>query len=145
LINGCTSGNAKCKSDCCRSTNKNNQTSQDLISYTPISLDTFSRPLVCLLSGQDQIERKEKLKQEIFSQLIGLEELELGYIFKFETSNKLLLELIDYVIVEKECCPFYKYDFSIKPYGEGIELVVSGSKDAKQLIKMFVEEIQYDR
>ena len=46
--------------------------------------------IVCTLSESDLIERKEKLKSEVFSKTIKVEEVKFGYIFHFKDEATLL-------------------------------------------------------
>lgn len=124
-----------------------NSSNGKFIEMNLLSIDTFpeSGPLVCALVGQEKVNRKEALKKEIFSQMNDIEEIEFGYVFKFSDNERFLLKLIDYIIVEKECCPFFQYDFLIHPYNKGIELKVTGGRAAKLLITTLVHEIQDER
>ena len=49
------------------------------------SLEINSKePLVCLLTGKEQFERKKILQKKIFSQVKKVKEVETGYIFYFK-------------------------------------------------------------
>ena len=143
VLYGCHSDKATycCNSKTCN-TSKGFFTGSNLITS-----DTFlePQPLACLLKGAEQFERKEALKEEIFSQVLDIEEMESGYLFKFKDADHFLLKLADYVKVEQACCPFFKFDFTVLPYNKGIVLMVSGPAEAKQLIELFVNEIQDER
>ena len=105
-------------------------------------VDYGSKPLVCSMIGAELAEQKALLKKEIFSQIIEIKEVENGYVFKFEDTGDMLLKLTDYIMIEKACCPFFNFDFSIQPYGKGLELKVSGEKGVKEMLGLFVEEVR---
>lgn len=140
LLLGCSQKNTICSKNCCQ--NKTKSLSKNRLNFEVKDSIGNLKPevLACTLVGQEQFERKEELKVEIFSSVKGIEEIETGYVFNFDESEGFLLKLIDYILVEKECCPFLAYGISIQPYGKGVELKVSGSKEAKEIITLFVEE-----
>jgi hypothetical protein len=140
FITGCSMSDTKCNNYCCYNTSQGE--SFDLNDLSVTSKDTIdysNKSLACTLIGQVKLERKEELKAEIFSTVKAIEEHETGYIFSFDESEEFLHKLLDYIIVEKECCPFLEYDFTILPYGQGIHLNVSGEGEAKDIISIFVE------
>jgi hypothetical protein len=101
-----------------------------------------SEILLCKFIGVELAEKKELVKKEIFSQVKEVEETDDGYIFSFVYSGDLYLKTTDYIIVEKDCCPFFNFDFSIPTKSKNFTLKISGSSEAKEMIKMFVEEIK---
>ena len=144
---GCFSGQEKCLKDCCKSKNEVELIRDDysLTNHSIVDTSSSSNQLACTLTGFEKLERKESLKKEIFSQVKSIEELESGYLFRFADSNNFMIKIIDYITVEKECCPFFKYDIIIHPYNRGIELEVTGEEGSKDLITMLVEEIRNER
>jgi len=94
--------------------------------------------IVCTLSESDLIERKEKLKSEIFSKAIKVEEVKFGYIFHFKDEAALLPKLTEFIISEQKCCKFFQYDLSIKPSNKGIALKISGPVLAKIMLEEMV-------
>jgi len=100
-----------------------------------------SDQLVCKLIGAELAEKKELLKTEIFSQVKGIDEVDNGYILKFEDKDDILLKLMDYLMIEKECCPFFIFDLNILPNSKGISLKISGQDGAKEMLKPLVDEI----
>jgi len=81
------------------------------------------------------IERKEKLKSEIFSKTIKVEEVKFGYIFHFKDEPTLLTKLTEFIISEQKCCKFFQYDLSIKSSNKGIALKISGPVLAKIMME----------
>lgn len=143
----CSLSEDQCTQNCCR--NKINTTNDvsEISEYKFENIDTLppSTGLVCMLIGEEKEIRKEALKNEIFSQVKNIEALEFGYKFKFDDNPKFLIKLMDYILLEQACCPFLKYDFSILPFKHGIILKVTGEDEAKQIIKILVDEIQNER
>jgi len=91
--------------------------------------------LVCLLTGAEQAERKEILQKEIFSQVKKVEEIESGFIFYFEYEEIFLIKMMDYIIAENNCCPFFTFETKLHSKDD-VSLKITGSKQAKEMIKM---------
>jgi len=97
-------------------------------------------PLVCLLTGAEQAERKEILQKEIFSRVKKVEELEMGYIFYFEYEEMFLMKMTDYIIAENNCCPFFTFETKLHSKDDVVLKIISSSKQAKEMIKMTLIE-----
>lgn len=100
-----------------------------------------SNQLVCKLIGAELAEKKELLKTEILSLVKEVDEVDNGYILKFEDKDDMLLKLMDYLMIEKECCPFFVFDLNIQPNSNGISLKISGQEGAKDMLKPLIDEI----
>ena len=104
---------------------------------------TSSGPFVCKLTGPEFQKRKAELQKEVFAQVSEVEEVENGYVFYFTGEESFVLKLMDYILAENKCCPFFQHDLSIKANQAGIAWKVSGAPEAKEMIKMLVETNDY--
>ena len=96
----------------------------------------------CQLSKPELMKRKAALQKEVFSKVKNIEEISEGYIFHFEDKGELILKLVDYILAEKNCCPFFNQELSIKADGGGISWKISGSIEIKEILKIMLEEIK---
>ena len=106
----------------------------------PNSNTMESQLLVCKLNGPELVKRKQALQQEVFAQMISYEELEKGFLFRFNFEENFLIKLTDYMLAEKKCCPFFQYELKIKAHTAGIELAVSGKGEAKEMVRSLIED-----
>lgn len=90
--------------------------------------------LVCLLTGEEQVKRKLILQKEIFSQVKETKEINEGYIFYFEYEESFLMNVMDYVIAENNCCPFLTFELKLHSKN-AVRLKITGSKMVKEMIK----------
>ena len=98
--------------------------------------------LVCLLTGEEQAEQKERLQKEIFSQVKKVEELETGYIFYFKYEEAFLMKMTDYVIAENSCCPFFTFETRLHSKDD-VSLKITGSSvKVKEMIKMVLVDME---
>lgn len=95
-------------------------------------------PLVCQLTGPEMQVRKAALQQVIFSKVTAFDEVETGFVFHFADQDDFLLHLIDYMLAEQACCPFFQFDLSIQANHGGIVWQVSGPPAAKEMLKSLI-------
>jgi len=109
--------------------------------FSPIAWDdhlqVFNGAIQCNLIEDDLLERKQILKETIFSKVIKKERSLNGYLYYFDDDTKLLADVLEHVQIEKACCPFFKFDISILPFNNGFALQISGSEDAIEMIEEF--------
>jgi len=144
---GCSSLESKlCAKDCEDKTSTINTALLEeptaMISEEKIKSDkqTFlfdtEEPLVCLLTGAEQAERKQVLQKEIFSQVRKVEELGLGYLFYFKYEEQFVMKMTDYVIAENNCCPFLTFDIKLHSKDDVMLKISGSSEEAKKMIAM---------
>ena len=97
----------------------------------------FNGGLSCSLTSADLQERREVLKSEIFPKMIKKHELTNGYVYYFDDEKGFSEKIMELIQKEKECCPFFKFDLSILPFGKGIALQISGSEAVKGFLEDF--------
>jgi len=114
-----------------------NQTDQS--SWSPIAWEqhllVFDGALSCSLTSDELLVRKKELKETIFPKMIKKEALENGYIYYFEDEQQLAEDILEFIGKEKQCCPFFKFDFSVLPFKKGLALQISGSPGVKDFLK----------
>ncbi len=117
----------------------NAQSSQDETSQVIDDQIFTSEPLVCKLTGPEFRKRLDELRTIVFAKVESYEELENGYVFKFEDDEDFLPKLMDYMLSERKCCPFFDFNLSVKSKRGGPDLTVSGPDGAKEMIEMMIE------
>lgn len=113
--------------------------------FTPIGWEehvtVLQGALTCSLTSEELIDRKLELKSEIFVHLKNKVELEDGYIYYFEDKKGLIEKITEFMLKEKQCCPFFKFDLSILPFEKGLAFRISGSKEVKDFLFEFEKEL----
>jgi len=106
--------------------------------FTPVTWDehlsVFEGALSCSLTSAELQDRIAMLRDEIFPNVTRKEELEEGYIYYFEDEGDLAIKILEFIGKEKQCCPFFKFDFSILPFKKGLALKISGSEGVKEFL-----------
>ena len=89
--------------------------------------------LSCNLVGGEQDRRKEAVSGLLnTSRLVG--ELEDGYQFVFPGEAGWAMRLVEFVVAERSCCPFFRFELVFQPGGGEILLRVRGPEGTKQFI-----------
>lgn len=99
--------------------------------------ELFDGIIQCSMIGEDLQARKEELKVEVFSKLRSKEKTANSYTYYFDNDDELLKNVIEHLLIEKECCPFFKFDLSILPFDRGFAFQLSGSEAAMEMIESF--------
>ena len=90
-------------------------------------------PIACSLAGGEQERRIEdagSLLRE--GRLVG--ELEDGYEFAFPGDAGWAMRLVELVVAERSCCPFFRFELDFRPGGGEILLRVRGPEGTRQFI-----------
>lgn len=103
------------------------------------NVQVFDGLLSCSLLPDDLNERVTMLKEELFTDEVETEELEDGYLFFFEDEGEVATKLLDFLDIEKQCCPFFKFDLSILPFKQGMALKISGGPRVKSFIEYYMD------
>ncbi len=108
--------------------------------FTPITWDehlsVFEGALNCSLTSAELQDRIAMLRAEIFPKMTKKEALKEGFIYYFEDKGDLAVKILEFIGKEKQCCPFFKFDFSILPFNKGLALQISGSEGVKEFLSI---------
>ena len=98
-------------------------------------MQMFNGVVQCNLIEEDLLNRKEVLKQDVFSHVFKRKESLNGVIYYFNDDPNLLESVLEHILIEKACCPFFKFDISILPFNNGFALQISGPEDALKMLR----------
>lgn len=90
--------------------------------------------IACLLSGPDQAARAHEV-EELFQGVEQLRELADGYAFAFAGDDATAATLVEFITVERRCCPFFRFGLSFEPHGGPIWLELRGSEQVKAMVQ----------
>ena len=97
--------------------------------------------IACSLTDEAFKRRKEKIASSIVSKIIDTEELEKGYQYSFPYSPEVLIELTEFINVERECCPFINFHLILHSNSNNLVLLLTGDEGTKDFIKYELELI----
>ena len=94
-------------------------------------------PLACDMSAIAAEQRSVHLakSRELFLQIREMRELADGYEFRFEDETELLKKLVDFVSLEKLCCPFLNFGIEVEAENGSVWLRLTGREGVKEFIR----------
>ena len=90
--------------------------------------------LSCTLTTPELQKRKQTVLASLEKQVKEKKELTNGYAFKFEGTDKVIDELIEFVKTERECCNFFTFNISVAGDKSQTWLEITGPDGAKDFI-----------
>lgn len=91
-------------------------------------------PIACNLSGREAARRKESTA-EVLHQAVRVREIEDGYEFMFPGEGGPVAGIVELVVAERACCPFFVFEILFEAAGGPIRLRVTGPDGAKEFIQ----------
>lgn len=92
-------------------------------------------PIACSLTGPEGAERRRKLAETFSGRVRRVDELEDGYAFEFPGSAGWAEKLVEFVNLERICCPFFAFELVFEPGGGPIRLRVRGPEGTKRFVE----------
>jgi hypothetical protein len=90
-------------------------------------------PIACSLSSEELETRGEDVAR-LFALVEEVEELTDGYSFRFPAQRDLSARLLDFVLFERECCPFFTFELRFEPGLGPTWLSLRGPEGVKQFV-----------
>jgi hypothetical protein len=91
-------------------------------------------PIACSLSTAEFRARRSEILKKIVPAIIATKELEDGFAFRFPADDEWLLELTQFVIFERQCCPFLNFKLTVEANGTSVWLELTGRQGAKEFV-----------
>ena len=98
-----------------------------------------STNISCKLTSVELQNRKETVLESLRKQILEKKELRDGFGFKFNGSDKMMDELMEFIKTERACCDFFTFNLSISGDKSEIWLQLTGTKEAKDFIRTELE------
>lgn len=91
--------------------------------------------LRCKLTTDEIRLRKATVLASLKTQLVERTELENGFAYRFEASDKLLDELNEFIKTERQCCDFFTFTVRMTGYPHVAWLELTGPEGVKEVIR----------
>lgn len=89
---------------------------------------------MCELTEDQLRRRKSLILQKLSRSLIGFDELENGFSYRFSAEDAVLRELTEIVNLERKCCPFLDFKLFLAAGSDEIRLELTGDRGTKQVL-----------
>lgn len=88
----------------------------------------------CKLMGRELMQRKDAITNALFRHADEVEELEDGFAFRFAAFDPWAAKIMEFITVERECCPFFRFELIVDPDGGPVWLRLRGSDEVKAFV-----------
>jgi len=83
--------------------------------------------------GTERVEREEGFAR-LFTDVEEVAELSDGFAFKFPNRDSCITRIVNVIVAERKCCPFFRFTLTFEPDGGPVWLHVLGSSEVKTFI-----------
>jgi hypothetical protein len=95
--------------------------------------------LACKLTAPDQIKRMNELHQMLFAKVNKTIEYNRSYELIFQhPDDELSAELVEFILFERLCCPWLKFQLIYQPYEGPVSLRLGNSAETKAMAKVVI-------
>lgn len=110
-------------------------------SSAPKETTKANQPLTCTLTSDELVQREAQLKKEIFSKIKKTRELEDGYEFEFHEDAAFSERLVEFINLERDCCPFFTFTLTFEPQAGALKVKIGNSKEIKEMMKAELQDL----
>lgn len=99
-----------------------------------LNVQLMANNLSCNLSDPELQKRKSTILKDLREQVLERKELRNGFAFKFPGNDEMLNQLHEFIKTERQCCPFFTFQLTVKARQKSIWLKLTGPLAAKDFI-----------
>ena len=94
--------------------------------------DATETPIACSLSA-DELRERSKENATLFRHAAEVKELPDGYLFTFPADQA--RQVMDFILAERDCCPFFTFELTLPSPHQVIQLGVRGRDGVKEVVE----------
>lgn len=92
-------------------------------------------PIACTLDLTSMADRQQEVRDELFSHQLSTEELPDGYAYRFPGKPEVMQRLAEFVLFERQCCPFFTFELIFEPDHGSATLRLRGPVGTKEFLE----------
>ena len=98
-------------------------------------------PIACQLTDAEMAARRQLVADNLLPKIQARDELADGYAFSFPATDEIAQELLTFVLLERQCCPFFQIELVFTAGKGATWLHLRGGEGAKRFIETELAEI----
>lgn len=91
-------------------------------------------PVACTLSAAELRERGADVVAPLFARAQSKQETSDGYRFAFPAAAEGVRELVEFILSERDCCPFFTFELAFPSPHESVWLTLRGGEGVKEFV-----------
>ena len=99
-----------------------------------MSTEAPTKIVACKLTSPELQKRRSDVLAILKRKVLDKIELENGYKYKFEGSDRMFDEVVTFIKSERACCDFFTFNISISDNQSNIWLSITGPHGAKEFL-----------
>ena len=100
--------------------------------------------LACSLSAAE-LQVRSEVNESLFAHAQGVQELPDGYRFAFLAEADTGRNLMQFILAERACCPFFTFELTFPSPHQAIYLTVRGGEGVKEIVRASVASTIIER
>src|SRR5260370_34713381 len=94
-------------------------------------------PLFCNLNALTAAERTrhQELTRRLFDAVGEHRRLADGFTFRVDGQRFPIVDLAEWIVLERRCCPFFRFQFDLQPGKDSLWISLRGPKGAREIIE----------
>ena len=96
--------------------------------------ETFACDMKALTA--EQRRRHQKLSRDLGSAAVAHRELPDGYTFQISSAQMPVMDVTEWITLERKCCPFFHFRLEVKGTDDIVGLSLEGAEGVKKFIEM---------
>ncbi|MEP6951847.1 MAG: hypothetical protein ABI863_21335 [Ginsengibacter sp.] len=93
----------------------------------------------CKLTSPELQKYKTEVISLLKSEVLQRKELDNGYQYSFDGSDKMIDHIINFIKSESACCDFFTFNLSVEDVNRNVVLIITGPEGAKEFINAEME------
>ena len=93
-----------------------------------------SLPVACSLTDAELQRRRETVLEKVRRAVVGTRELDDGYAYRLPANEEWLTTLVNLVNLERQCCPFLRFNIIVEPGDGPLWLELTGPPGTKEFL-----------
>jgi hypothetical protein len=122
----------KCDGECCKEGKQPDKSYSKAKNVVSMETVTKKKVIACKLTSPELRKRKGEVIASLKKKILERQELNDGYKYKFEGSDKNVDEVVAFIKTERLCCDFFTFNLSFDE--DNLWLTISGPDGAKEFI-----------
>jgi hypothetical protein len=95
--------------------------------------------VACKLTDRELRERKDTSLRKLLARVEEVKDLDSGYALRFPTDDSVLVDLVEVVRLERQCCPFLRFRIEVAPADGPIWLELAGPEGTRDFLRGLLE------
>jgi len=92
-------------------------------------------PVACTLTEPERRLRREHLLERVIARVEERRALDDGVALRFATDDVILVDLMEMIRVERQCCAFLRFRLTVEPGGQPVWLELTGPPGTKEFLE----------